>query len=129
MVSHLHQEMELEGTLKTLWLDYTNPSLTFRAQGQQLEHLPVLCVVVFFISYLPLHSTSLSFLLCLSVALGEDTGLREREGEGAALRFATHLGLHCPTHLVIESCTCLQPNTKILTLLDVIGISRYISTI
>lgn len=125
MVSHLHQEMELEGTLKTLWLDYINPPLAGPRDGRDL---PVLCVV-FFISYLPLPSTSLRFLLCLSVALGEDTGLREREGGGTALWFATHRGLHGPTHLVIESCTFLQPNTKILTLLDIIGISRYISTI
>lgn len=57
VVSPLHQEMELEGTFKTLWLDYI-PSCppTFRAQGQQLEHLlPVLCVFLNFVSSVTFH--------------------------------------------------------------------------
>lgn len=87
-------------------------------------------VVVFFL-YLPLHSTSLSFLRCLLVDKGWGHWPDEKEKkEKGVLWLATHLGLHCPIHLVIESCTFFfQPNTKILTLLDIIGISRYISTI
>lgn len=90
MVSHLHQEMELEGTFKTLWLDYI-PLLPPDFQGPgTAAGTPPACPVCFFkfrvFRYIP---PALGFYWASQLLLVRTWPERDREEEGAVLWFAT----------------------------------------
>lgn len=124
MVSSLHHEMgaSRNGNSENPVVNYVNSPPTFRAQKGP-EKPSCLCFCFGF----P-NSTNLNFLLCLLVDIGEDTGpMRKRRERSSLISHPLRIALSYPSN--DRKLHIFQLNTKILTLLDIIGISRYISTI